>query len=132
MYDHPKRGPQPVKLNKAWEGRILHAIVSLYANTLTLEEVLKYKTGVAMFDKLSVLKLERFNAVQYHYDDTTCILTYWDWNKSEREAKTFTLIQPKKSISKLEKQHMIEDLYSKLEPVRIEAEAQYFNLYHIE
>ncbi|WP_172253498.1 hypothetical protein [Saccharibacillus deserti] len=129
-YNHPKNGPQAVKLNKAWEGRILNAIVSLYANTLTLEDVLRYRTGVAMPDKLDAIKSKRFNAIQYKYDEGSCTLNYWGWNKHEQEGETLTLIQPKVSISKFEKQRIIEDICSKLEPVRIQAEARYFNWYH--
>ncbi len=127
-YRHPKKGLIPVRLPVGYQDQILWAIVTTYANETTFEEVLKFKTSVAMVDDLKSLNEERFKAVRSTFDLHTNILEYRTWNKDQ--VKQIKLIMPKIPLIKETKIRLIDDLFSEDEDMRIRAEADYYHWYH--
>ncbi|WP_408976317.1 hypothetical protein [Paenibacillus jiagnxiensis] len=125
---HPKHGNKPIRLPVAWTDQILHGIVSTYAGESTFIDFLKKKTQDTMVADLKLLKDERFKAIRGTFDKETKTLEYRYWNKDE--VKKVELLSPNIPLAPETKKKLIEDLYSPLEHVRLQAEANYKNWYH--
>lgn len=131
-FTHPKHGLKKVVVPKSWESRIVHGIIATNTHCKTLEEIVSNECGLAMIGKLSIHKELKFKAVQdYSFDESTCILSYRQWDKINFEQLQLVGPAVVNTTSKDIKVKKIKWLNSRHEALRSLA-AQYFKeIYNI-
>lgn len=127
IYNHPKKGQIQVRLPMAWKERITEAIVATYTNEITFEEFLLKKCHMDMVDDIKFLDKWRYKPVKASYNPSSKTLKFCLWN--QKQEHTFTLISPKQTITKAQREQMIKHICSKDQTKKSQSLSTYSSFY---